>query len=54
MSSISFCELVCLHLQDSTLQHSRLFGLESFSAAELAAKGYERVGEPQDLSLIHI
>lgn len=48
MSSISFCELVCLHLQDSTLKHSRLFGLESFSAAELAAKGYERVGEPQE------
>ncbi|WMN15774.1 hypothetical protein QL104_20705 [Pseudomonas piscis] len=51
MRSITVTELVCLHLQDATLKHSSLFGLERFSAAELAAKGYERVGDPRDFHL---
>ncbi|KTC34845.1 hypothetical protein AO265_20465 [Pseudomonas sp. ABAC61] len=51
MRSITVAQLVCLHLQDSTLKHPSLFGLERFSAAELAANGYERVGEPQGFHL---
>lgn len=48
MLPITFFELFEQHLNDSTLEHSPLFGLEAFSADELAAKGYERIGDPTD------
>jgi hypothetical protein len=48
MLPITFFELFEQHLHDSTLEHPPLFGLEAFSADELAAKGYELIGDPTD------
>lgn len=48
MLPITFFELFEQHLNDSTLEHSSSFGLETFSADELAAKGYELIGDPAD------
>ncbi len=48
MLPITFFKLFEQHLNDSTLEHSPLFGLEVLSADELAAKGYELIGDPVD------
>lgn len=48
MLPITFFALLERHLNDSTLEHPPLFGLEAFSADELAAKGYELIGDPAD------
>ncbi|MGC5702036.1 hypothetical protein J4P02_17695 [Pseudomonas sp. NFXW11] len=49
MLPATFCEIFSLYRADSTFKHPHVLGLNSFSPQELAAHGYERIGEASDL-----